>query len=123
MAFMTDRKRANGMGSAKEGTHHFWSMTVSSIALAILMPLFIFNFGPMLDESYADVQAHFARPYPAILTGLTLIVAFTHFKMGAQTMIEDYVKGGARKITIIAVSLLSYAAMATGLFALASIAL
>ncbi len=123
MAFMTDRKRANGMGSAKEGTHHFWSMTVSSIALAILMPLFIFNFGPMLDESYADVQAHFAHPYPAILTGLTLIVAFMHFKMGAQTMIEDYVKGGARKITIIAVSLLSYAAMATGLFALASIAL
>jgi len=123
MAFMTDRKRATGMGSAKEGTHHFWSMTVSAIALAILMPLFVFDFGPILGASYAEVQAHFASPYSAILTALTLIVGFTHFKMGAQTMIEDYVQGTARKLTIIAVILISYAAMATGLFALVRMAL
>ena len=123
MAFMTDRKRAIGMGSAKTGTHHFWSMTVSSIALAILMPLFIFNFGAILGAPYEDVLAHFARPYPAILTALVLILGFTHFKNGAQVLIEDYVHGMARKITIIIVTLISYAAMATGLFALARLAL
>ena len=123
MAFMTDRKRAIGMGSAKTGTHHFWSMTVSSIALAILMPLFIFNFGSILGATHSEVLAHFARPYPAILTALTLIVGFTHFKNGAQVLIEDYVHGMARKITIIIVTLISYAAMATGLFALARMAL
>ena len=35
MAFLTDRKRAEGLGSAKSGTEHFWSMTVSSVALLI----------------------------------------------------------------------------------------
>jgi succinate dehydrogenase / fumarate reductase, membrane anchor subunit len=29
MAFVTDRKRAVGLGSAKTGTEHFWSMTKS----------------------------------------------------------------------------------------------
>ena len=38
MAFLTDRKRANGMGSAKSGTLHHWHMIVSSVALVGLIP-------------------------------------------------------------------------------------
>ena len=48
MRYLTDRKRAIGMGSAKTGTAHFWAMKVSSFALLILIPLFVFTFGPML---------------------------------------------------------------------------
>lgn len=123
MAFLTDRKRAVGLGASKTGTEHFWSMQVSSVALLILIPLFVFTFGPMLGEPYDDVLAHFARPFPAIVTALTLVVGFTHFKNGAQVLIEDYVDGLARKIVIIGVICLSYAAMATGLFALVRLAL
>ena len=46
MRYLTDRKRAIGLGSAKSGTAHFWAMKVSSVALLILVPLFIFTFGP-----------------------------------------------------------------------------
>ena len=60
MAFLTDRKRATGMGSAKSGTHHFWSMKVSSVALLFLVPMFIFTFGGILGSSYAEVMAYFA---------------------------------------------------------------
>ena len=48
MAYLTDRKRAMGMGSAKSGTAHFWAMKVSSVALLILIPLFVFTFGSAL---------------------------------------------------------------------------
>jgi len=41
MAFLTDRKRAVGMGAAHSGAHHMWGMTVSSVALLILVPLFL----------------------------------------------------------------------------------
>ena len=123
MAFLTDRKRAVGMGSAKTGTEHFWSMTVSSVALLILVPLFVFTFGPMLGEPHDEVVAYFARPFPAIVAALTLVVGFMHFKNGVQTLIEDYVHGLARKVLIIAMICLSYAAAATTLFALARIAL
>ncbi|MGY3439109.1 MULTISPECIES: succinate dehydrogenase, hydrophobic membrane anchor protein [unclassified Marinovum] len=123
MAFLTDRKRAVGWGSAKTGTEHAWGMKVSSAGLLILIPLFIFNFGAMLGAPYEDVVAHFARPYPAILAALTIVVGFMHFKSGAQIMIEDYVHGTTQKVLIIGVICLSYAAMATGLFAIAKLAL
>ena len=123
MAYLTDRKRATGLGSAKTGTEHFWSMTVSSVALLILVPLFVFTFGPMLGEPHDAVLAHFARPFPAIVAALTLAVGFMHFKNGVQVLIEDYTHGLTRKVLIIATICLSYGAAATGLFALARIAL
>ncbi len=123
MAFLTDRKRAQGLGSAKEGTHHFWSMTVSSVALAILIPVFVFTLGPMIGQPHADVVAYLSRPFPAIVAGLTIVVGMLHFKSGAAVMIEDYSRGLTRKVLIVGVTLLSYAVAATGLFALARLAL
>ena len=123
MRYLTDRKRAVGLGSAKDGVHHFWAMKLSSVALLILVPLFIFTFGPMLGEPHDAVLAYFARPFPAIVAALTIVVGFKHFRDGAQVMIEDYVHGTMEKITIILITCLSYGAMATGLFAIAKIAL
>ena len=123
MAFLTDRKRAVGMGSAKTGTAHFWAMKVSSVALLLLIPLFVFTFGPMLGAEHAEVTAYFSRPFPAIVAALTIAVGFMHFKDGAQVLIEDYVHGMAQKILIILVICLSYAAAATGIFAIAKLAL
>lgn len=123
MAFLTDRKRASGMGSARSGTEHHWMMTISSWALIILIPLFILNFGPMVGAPYEEVTAHFARPYPAVLAILTITVSFLHFKGGVQILIEDYVHGPMRTVLIITMICLSYAAIATGIFAIAKIAL
>ncbi len=123
MAYMTDLKRAVGMGSAREGTEHHWSMTKSSVALLILTPLFVFTFGPMLGRPHEEVVAYYAQPFPAIVAGLMIVVGFMHFKNGVQALIEDYVHGLARKIAIILMICLSYGAAATGVFAIAKIAL
>ncbi|MCA0271458.1 MAG: succinate dehydrogenase, hydrophobic membrane anchor protein [Proteobacteria bacterium] len=123
MRYLTDRKRATGLGSAKSGTEHFWHMQISAVALAILIPLFIFTFGRILGAPYEDVVAYYGRPFPAIVAGLTLVVGMTHFKNGAQVMIEDYAHGFTRKVLIVGTIFLSYAVMATGLFALIRLAL
>jgi succinate dehydrogenase / fumarate reductase membrane anchor subunit len=123
MRYLTDRKRATGMGSAKSGTAHFWAMKVSSVALLILIPLFVFTFGTIVGEDYATVTAYFAHPFPALIAALTLIVGFEHFQSGAQVLIEDYVHGLAQKITIILIKCISYGSMAMGLFAIAKLAL
>jgi succinate dehydrogenase / fumarate reductase membrane anchor subunit len=123
MRYLTDRKRAVGMGSAKSGTAHFWAMKVSSVALLILIPLFVFTFGSVVGEGYEAVIAYYAQPFPAIVAALTLIVGLEHFQSGAQVLIEDYVHGAAEKISIILVKCLAYATMATGLFAIAKLAL
>ena len=123
MRYLTDRKRATGMGSAKSGTAHFWAMKVSSVALLMLVPFFVFTFGTIVGEDYATVTAYFAHPFPALIAALTLIVGFEHFQSGAQVLIEDYVHGLAQKITIILIKCISYGLMAMGLFAIAKLAL
>lgn len=123
MSYLTDRKRATGMGSAKSGTEHHWSMTVSSGALLVLIPLFVFTFGPILGGTYEEVTAYFARPFPALVAGLTIVVTFKHFAGGVQALIEDYVHGMAQKIAMITMTCVSYAAMAVGLYAVIRLAL
>jgi succinate dehydrogenase / fumarate reductase membrane anchor subunit len=123
MRYLTDRKRAAGLGSAKTGTEHFWQMQISSVALLILVPLFVITMGPILGAPYEEVTAYLARPFPAIVAALTLIVGLVHFRMGAQVMIEDYSDGLTRKLLIIGVICLSYGTLATGLFALVRLAL
>ncbi len=123
MRFITDRKRATGLGSAKSGTAHHWSMTISSVALLILIPLFVFTFGSALGGSYEEILVYYSRPFPAIIAALTLAVGFKHFNDGVQTLIEDYVHGTAQKVWIIAMTCLSYGAAAIGIFAIARLAL
>ena len=123
MSYLTDRKRAVGMGSAKKGTAHFWAMKVSAVALLLLIPLFVFTFGPMLGAPHDEVVAYYSRPFPAIVAALTLAVGFMHFKNGVQVLIEDYVHGVTQQVLIILMICLSYAAAATGVFAIARIAL
>jgi succinate dehydrogenase / fumarate reductase membrane anchor subunit len=123
MVYVTDRKRATGLGSSKTGTAHFWQMQVSSAALAILIPLFVITFLRIFGAPHGDVVAYFARPFPAIVTGLTLVAGFLHFRNGAQVMIEDYTHGAIRKWLIVGTTCLCWAAIATGLFALVRLAL
>jgi succinate dehydrogenase / fumarate reductase membrane anchor subunit len=123
MRYLTDRKRAVGRGAGHTGTEHHWAMQVSSVALAMMVPVWIWIFGSALGGTRAEVLDTFARPFPAILTGLLLVVGMRHFAMGATMMIEDYAHGTMRKALIIGAVSLSWVIAATGLFALARIAL
>ncbi len=123
MRYLTARKRAEGKGAAHAGAEHHWAMTVSSVALAFLVPVWLYVFGSTLGEPRDVVLATFARPLPAILTALVLVVGMRHFAMGTTTMIEDYARGTARKMLIILVISVSWVIAATGLFALARMVL
>ena len=123
MAYMTDRKRARGLGSAKTGTAHFWAMKVSSLALLVLIPLFVFTFGSALGGTYEEILAYYARPFPAVIAALMLWVGMVHFKNGVRVLIEDYVHGFAREFWIIAMTVVSYTLIGFGLFAIAKMAL
>ena len=123
MRYLTPRKRAEGKGAGHAGTEHHWSMMVSAAGLAFLVPVWLYIFGRALGRSREAVLETFSHPFPAILTALVLVVGMRHFAMGATTMIEDYVRGTTRKMLIIFVISLSWVIAATGLFALARMAL
>lgn len=123
MRYLTDRKRAMGRGAAHSGTEHHWSMQMSSVALAFLVPVWLYIFGHALGGTRDQVLATFARPFPAILTGLVLVVGMRHFAKGATMMLQDYTHGSTLKLSIMFVTSLSGVIAATGLFALIKIAL
>lgn len=123
MRYLTARKRAEGQGAAHSGTEHHWSMTVTAVGLAFLVPAWLYVFGSSLGLPRDAVLETFARPFPAILTALVLVVGMRHFAMGATMMIEDYARGTTRKLLVIGAISLAWLIAATGLFALARIAL
>jgi succinate dehydrogenase / fumarate reductase, membrane anchor subunit len=123
MRYLTSYKRATGKGASGTGTHHHWSMTMSSVALAFMVPTWIYLFGRALGGSRADVITSFSSPFTAILTALVLVIGMRHFAMGATMMIEDYSRSTTRKILVMFVTFLSTVIAATGLYALIRMAL
>lgn len=123
MRYLTARKRAEGKGASGTGTHEHWAMTVSGAGLAFIVPVWMYIFGSALGGTRAEVLEVFARPFPAVLTALLLIIGLRHFIMGATMMIEDYAHGSSRKIAIIATHAIAWLIGAFGIFALVKIAI
>ena len=123
MRYLTDRKRAVGKGASGTGTDHHWYMTVSAVGLAVMFPTFLIVFGRALGRDHAGVLETFASPFVAILSALVLVISLQHFRKGAETLIEDYMRGMNRKFAIVFVITFTYFLMATGLYALARMAL
>ena len=98
-------------------------MKITSIALFFLIPLFIFIFGSVVGEDHDTVVEYLSTPFPALIVALTLIIGLQHFQSGAQTLIEDYIRGTGYTVALIFIKALSYSLMAVGLYSMVKIAL
>ncbi|MFB2532217.1 succinate dehydrogenase, hydrophobic membrane anchor protein [Paracoccus sp. p4-l81] len=118
MRYLTDRKRAVGLGASGTGTGHQWFMTVTAAALLVLVPLMIFVVGHAIGLPRGQAMVYMGRPFPAIVTGLTLVVGMRHYAKGVKMMLEDYTDGLLREVLVIGATVLGYAVMAAGLYGL-----
>ena len=122
MRYMTDRKRATGLGSARSGTHHFWEQRLSAIALIVLTPLFVFPLAYNMGDSFTHVRAAYAHPVNAIIALAFFLTAFLHFFQGIVVVIEDYVYSRWELVLIISMRLVSALFALIGVFAILKIA-
>lgn len=123
MKYLTDRKRAEGLGAGGAGAHHHWKMIVSSILLVVMVPLFVLTFGSTLGGTEDEVAAKLSSPLVALILGLGLVVGVHHFMLEIHEAIEDYVGGIKRKLALVAATAFSYTLIAAGLLALLKLAL
>ncbi len=113
MSLRTPLNQARGLGSAKEGTQHWWHQRLTAIALLPLAVWFIVSLITLADATYEDVIDWLSSPIVAGLMFLWIFAVFYHLKLGLQVVIEDYVHTEWRKIT--SLILVTFATIALGL--------
>ncbi len=91
MKYRTALYNVRGLGSAKDGTHHWWMQRVSALALVPLMLWLVFAIARLGDMSYSAAVAWVGSPLTTLLLLSSLLAVFYHAKLGLQVVIEDYV--------------------------------
>lgn len=125
MRYITPHKAAVGLGSGHTGTGDHIRMAVTGAVLAVLTPFFVFTVlcGIAGADSRADAVAFFGRPFPAVITGLYLVVGLLHWIRGTRMMIDDYVHSGLRHWLFKLAVLIGWVLIAVALWALARLGL
>jgi succinate dehydrogenase / fumarate reductase membrane anchor subunit len=98
MSLRTPLGRVRGLGSAKEGTDHWWMQRVTAIALVPLTLWFVISLMGVVRTDYATVIAWISHPFHAVLLVAFLFTTFYHAILGLQVVIEDYVHHEETKI-------------------------
>ncbi|QDH70191.1 succinate dehydrogenase, hydrophobic membrane anchor protein [Marilutibacter alkalisoli] len=84
-------KTARGLGSAKDGTHHFIVQRITAVALVFLGLYVLGLLVHLAGADYATVRAAVANPCNAVILVAFLLSMFWHAQLGLQVVIEDYV--------------------------------
>ena len=117
--------RALGLGSAKDGTGHWWTQRVSALALAPLGLWFVFGMARLIGSGgtdYLSVVDWIGSPVNAVALILLIATMCYHSALGVQVVIEDYVHGWAKVASLILMKF-AHAVAAAGIFAVLRIAL
>ena len=93
--------RARGLGSAKEGLHHWWMQRITAVALIPLVVWFAISLVMLSGADYAVVRAWIGAPLVMLLLTLTIVVGLHHGQLGLQVVWEDYTEGALRLVLIV----------------------
>ena len=91
MEYKTPLARAQGLGSAKTGTGHWWLQRVTAVALIPLSFWLISLLNMSMNAPFADTVAWLASPLNTVCVVFWVLAVFYHAALGVQVVIEDYV--------------------------------
>ena len=98
MSMQTPLAKVRGLGSAKEGFHHWWAQRLTAIALVPLSLWFIYSLVCVAGAEYADAVAWLGQPMNAVFMLLFVFSLYYHAALGLQVVIEDYIESECKKI-------------------------
>ena len=123
MSLNTPLKNVRGLGSAKEGTHHFWWQRLTAIALVPLLVWVVIAGMAATLSDYESARAMVGHPVSAVLAICTIVALFHHAQLGLQVVVEDYIHQEWLKITaLLAVKFLAVVFALLGVIAVLRIA-
>ena len=103
MRIQTPLARVRHLGSAREGSDHWWWQRLTAILLVPLTLWFVASIWWIVvsGASYEAFQDWLSGPVAAIFMLLFVGALFYHLKLGLQAVIEDYVHYKPFKWTLI----------------------
>ena len=116
----TDLGCVRGLGSAKQGTRHWWTQRLTAAGNLLLVSWFVISLFRLPDLSYAVVTEWLSKPLVAVAMIVLAANLFWHLRLGLQVVIEDYVHNEASKLGLFI--LLNFFAVCAGAIAIFSIA-
>ena len=100
MSLRTPLGQARGLGTAKDGVTHWWAQRLTSLALIPLVLWFVFSVALMTGADHAQFIEWVQSPIVAGLLILLISVGLLHSQQGLQVVIEDYVHGASKVVTL-----------------------
>lgn len=100
--------RARGLGSAKDGTHHWWVQRVSAIAMIPPMIYLLTQLPRLVTHDRDAFLIWLQQPLPALALALFIASSFYHAALGIQVVIEDYIHCEGRKIALLLINKLGF---------------
>jgi succinate dehydrogenase / fumarate reductase membrane anchor subunit len=91
MKYQTPLAQARGLGSAREGSHHWWRQRVTAVALFPLTLWFAVAVSQLPSANYQNVVLWMSQPWNSLLLLSFILLSIYHAMLGLQVVIEDYV--------------------------------
>lgn len=108
----TPLARVRGLGSAKEGTDHFWRQRVTAVANLFLVIFAVLLVLRLVGADYAEVRGTLSSPLVTVALAMLILSGVFHMRLGMQTVIEDYIHAEGFKIALLMLN--TFFAMAVG---------
>lgn len=115
----SDLARVRGLGSAKDGVHHWWVQRLSAVALVPLGIWFVVSAINLKGASLAAFKLWLNAGANVFLMILLVGTLFYHLKLGLQVVIEDYVHD--EKTKIVSLALNTFANILVGAYSIFSL--
>jgi succinate dehydrogenase / fumarate reductase, membrane anchor subunit len=122
MSLRSPLGRVLGLGSAKEGVHHWWFQRLTSVALVPLTVWFVVSLLALPSLDHTTVVAWMAQSWTALLLILFVLVATWHSQLGLRVVVEDYIHGGAKTLVLVIITFTHTLIAAAGVFAILKVA-
>jgi len=122
MSLRSPLGRVLGTGSAKEGVRHWWLQRLTSVALVPLTIWFVVSLLSLPSFEHVTVISWMAQTWTPLLLILFILVATWHSQLGVRVVVEDYIHGGAKTLTLVLLTFIHAFVAAAGVFAVLKVA-
>ena len=119
----TELGRVRGLGSAKEGAHHWWRQRITAGSNLFLLAWFLISLTRLSGFDYDSVHAWIGSAWVAVPLILLVISVCWHARLGLQVLIEDYQENEGRVVALVLIEFFLAVIAVTAIFSILRAAL